>query len=98
MAVLFCRWFSWITRWDERVKESFFDKISIKQLTPESQAPFIALADKILAGKKSAVNTQALEAKIDLRVYKRYKLTNAEVLVVEPGFGLSEAGYDAFNI
>jgi hypothetical protein len=50
--------------------------------------------DKILAGKKAGEDTQAWEDEIDLRVYKLYELTHAEVLVIDPAFGMSEEAYE----
>ena len=49
--------------------------------------------------KKAGKDTQALEAErfdasIDLRVYKLYELTHAEVLVIDPTFGLSTGAYE----
>ncbi|GAB3813088.1 hypothetical protein [Pontibacter rugosus] len=40
----------------------------------------------------AAANT--LEAEIDLLVYRLYKLTYEEVLLVEPGFSLSREAYE----
>lgn len=45
----------------------------------------------------SDTDTSDLEAKIDLMVYKLYELTYAEVLVVEPAFGLSEQEYNNYK-
>jgi adenine-specific DNA-methyltransferase len=69
----------------------------IKKTSTESQRPFIDLVDKILSGKKAGEDTQALEAEIDLRVYKLYELTHAEVLVIDPTFGLSAAAYEVWE-
>ena len=68
--------------------------IPIKEISPEYQRLIITLVNKILSGKKSGEDTQALEAEIDLRVYKLYELTHAEVLVIDPTFGLSEESYE----
>ena len=78
----------------KELRKVFFDKVPIKQLSPESQQPFIDLVDKILAGKQAGEDTQTLEAEIDLRVYKLYELTHAEVLVIDPNFGLSAGEYE----
>jgi hypothetical protein len=76
-----------------RYTKQYVEQIPIPPLSTESQAPFITLVDKILAGKKAGIDTLAWEAEIDLRVYKLYELSHAEVLVVEPGFGMSEEEY-----
>lgn len=77
-----------------RYKKEFLERVPIPQLSPESQRPFIDLVDKILKSKKASEDTQVLEVEIDLRVYKLYELTHAEVLVIDPTFGLSEESYE----
>ena len=72
-------------------------EIPIFNPSEKLQLPFITLVDKILEGKKVGADTSAWEAEIDLRVYKLYELTYAEVLVVEPGFGMSEGEYEGFQ-
>lgn len=62
--------------------------------TEQEEIPFIDLVDKILECKKAGEDTQALEDEIDLRVYKLYELTHAEVLVIDPAFGMSEEEYE----
>lgn len=62
--------------------------------TEQEERPFIDLVDKILAGKKAGEDTQVLEAEIDLRVYKLYELTHAEVLVIDPNLGMSAEKYE----
>lgn len=79
-----------------RYQATFIKNFPIKKASTESQLPFITLVDKILEGKKAGIDTMAWEREIDLRVYKLYELTYAEVLVVEPGFGLSEGEYEGF--
>ncbi len=58
---------------------------------------FEILVNQILDAKRTnpAADTSALEAEIDLRAYHLYSLTYAEVLLVEPAFGMSEAEYTA---
>lgn len=55
------------------------------------------LVNQILKAKaaNATADTTALERKIDVQVYHLYGLKYAEVLVVEPGFSLSEADYAA---
>lgn len=59
-----------------------------------------SLVTQILTAKRAepAADTTAVEAEIDVLVYKLYGLTYAEVLVVEPGFGLSEEAYAAVAV
>lgn len=51
-----------------------------------------------LKQKDSASNTTALEAQIDQLVYKLYDLTDEEVKVIDPEFGLSEGKYEMIEI
>lgn len=51
---------------------------------------------KILENKKQNLDTTELENQIDLMVYKLYELSYAEVLVVDPEFGLSEEEYNSY--
>ncbi|MFN8430030.1 MAG: TaqI-like C-terminal specificity domain-containing protein [Spirosomataceae bacterium] len=92
--------FYWINKFSDKrktfpkIKGTYLELIPIPQLSSESQQPFIDLVDKILAGKKAGEDTQAWEDEIDLRVYKLYELTHAEVLVIDPAFGMSEEAYE----
>ena len=58
------------------------------------------LVTQILAAKAAnpTADTTALEAEIDVLVYKLYGLTYAEVLVVDAEFGLGEAAYAAVEV
>ncbi len=51
-----------------------------------NQQSFIKIVDQILTDKKAGKDTQMLEDKIDLMVYKLYGLTYEEVTVVAQGF------------
>ena len=53
------------------------------EISLEAQKPFIEIVDKILAGKKSGLATDAWEAEIDVLVYGLYELSEAEIAVVE---------------
>ena len=55
----------------------------IPQISFIVQKPFIEIVDKILAGKKSGLATDAWEAEIDRLVYELYELSAAEIAVVE---------------
>jgi adenine-specific DNA-methyltransferase len=60
-------------------------KIPLKKISHEAQAPFIALANKIMELKKvdSKADTTELENQIDKMVYELYGLTEEEIRVVE---------------
>ncbi len=57
--------------------------IPIKKISKENQQSFIKLVDKILTDKKAGKDTQKLEDKIDLMVYKLYDLKKEEIKIVE---------------
>jgi len=69
-------------------------EIPIKEISPKMQEPFIKLVDQILINKKAGKDTQKLEDKIDLMVYKLYELTYEEVKIVDPDFWMSEEEYE----
>jgi hypothetical protein len=70
-------------------------RVFLLEIHLRSQLPFIDLVDNILAGKKASEDTQGWEDEIDLWVYKLYELTHAEVLVIDPAFGMSKEEYEA---
>ena len=74
----------------------YFGQIPIPSITPSQQQPIIALVDKILAAKKAdpRADTGAWEAEIDFLVYKLYGLSYDEVLVVDPGTGITREEYE----
>jgi adenine-specific DNA-methyltransferase len=72
--------------------------LPIIKLTELLQQPFISVVNQILENKKDNIDTTALEAKIDIMVYKLYELTYEEVLVIEPEFSLSKQEYEAFTV
>ena len=64
-----------------------------------NQQPFIKIVDHIIEDKKAGKDTQYLEDKIDLMVYKLYELSYEEVKIIDPevdkvlesfGFGKEE--------
>ena len=54
--------------------------------------------EDILKVKNEKGDSSTLEKEIDLMVYKLYDLTYDEVLVVEPGFNLSNVVYENYSI
>lgn len=75
------------------VKPQFFEQIPIPQIPQADQAPFEAKVDAIMAAKAAGQDSSALEAEVDMMVYRLYGLGYAEVKIVDPDFGLSEAAY-----
>ena len=63
-------------------RENLFE-ISIPEITPEAQKPFIEKVDEILELKKAGANTDVLEGEIDRMVYDLYELTPDEIAVVK---------------
>jgi hypothetical protein len=61
----------------------FFENIPIPMLSESEQKPFVALVEKILAGKERGEDTTGLEREIDEMVYRLYGLTAEEIAVVE---------------
>jgi len=74
-------------------QKSVFETIPIPKLSEEEQLPFVELVECILAKKERNEDTTALEAQIDLLVYKLYDLTYEEVKVIDPAFALSREEY-----
>jgi adenine-specific DNA-methyltransferase len=72
----------------------FFENIPIPPLSESEQKPFVALVEKIIAGKASGEDTTALEREIDLMVYRLYGLSYEEVKVIDPEFWLSREEYE----
>ena len=66
-----------------RLSNQYVENIPIPQIPEKEQVPFIKLADKIIADKKAGISTDTLEHQIDKMVYKLYKLTPAEIEIVE---------------
>jgi adenine-specific DNA-methyltransferase len=65
------------------LNKEVFDKIKVKQITIEEQAPFINLVDEILKAKSKGEATEELEKKIDLLLYALYELTEEEINVIK---------------
>jgi adenine-specific DNA-methyltransferase len=76
-------------------KPMYLTQLPIPAATPEQQAAVVALVEQILTIKAAngTADTSALEAAIDVLVYRLYGLGYAEVLLVDSAFGLSEAEY-----
>ncbi|OKL39594.1 DUF7149 domain-containing protein [Pontibacter flavimaris] len=75
----------------------YIENIPIATPDEETKASITQLVEQILSIKQadSAADTSALEAEVDVLVYRLYHLTYAEVLLVEPGFALSEEAYNS---
>ena len=81
---------------DYHIYPEHIRNIPIPSATVKQQQPIIALVDKILATKKAdpQADTSAWEAEIDFLVYKLYGLSYDEVLVVDPGTGITREEYE----
>ena len=82
------------------INKSTIEELPIVDIKMDVQNKLTNLSIKIHNEKKHNINinTSDLENQIDLMVYKLYELSYAEVLVVDPEFGLSEEEYDAFTV
>lgn len=88
-------WFSYYFN-DVNIKPEQLRKIPIVKCSTSVQKIFENLISEIdlLIVKKLEINETANQ--IDLMVYKLYELSYAEVLVVDPAFGLSEEEYNSY--
>ncbi len=77
-----------------KIKIGEFRELPIPKATSAQQAEIETLVNRILTAKKTNQDTTTLERQIDVLVYRLYGLTHAEVLVVEPGFGMAQAEYE----
>ena len=78
----------------------FFELVPVRKVDKRINNAFKKLVDRILAAKAKDpdADTTALEAEIDVMVYKLYELTYKEVLVIDPEFGMSKKEYESFEI
>ena len=83
-----------------QVKLEKLKSLPIKIITINEQKPFVVLFNKIEKIKTTNANSDIteLEYEMNLRFYKLYKLTLAEVKLIDPDFSLSEAEYAAIEI
>lgn len=88
-------WFSYYFN-DVNIKPEQLRKIPIVKCSTSVQKIFENLISEIdlLIVNKLEINETANQ--IDLMVYKLYELSYAEVLVVDPEFGLSEQEYNSY--
>lgn len=69
--------------------------------TEKSTKNFAKLAKEIFICKKQAKHGEkinSLESQIDILVYKLYELNYEEVKIVDPGFSLTEAEYNNYQV
>ena len=68
------------------LQKAFIENIPIPKISEEKQISFIEIVDKIMEKKKLGENTQELEDKIDIMVYKLYDLTIDEIKIIDSDF------------
>lgn len=80
-----------------KIKIGEFRRLPIATADEETKASITALVEQILSIKQAdaAADTSAVEAEINVLVYRLYKLTYDEVLLVESGFAMSREAYEA---
>jgi len=106
LSILNSKLIDWFYRKESLEKGRLFPQVKIIRLRSLPfiyqddffQQPFIKLVDQILLDKKAGKDTQYLESKIDLMVYKLYCLTYEEIEIVDPDFCMSKEKYENFNL
>ncbi|MGV8134125.1 MAG: Eco57I restriction-modification methylase domain-containing protein [Mangrovibacterium sp.] len=75
-------------------------KLPVYKASQKEQKNIVSLVEKIIQIKSQspAADTTALEAEIDLVVYKLYQLSWDEVKIIDPDFEMSEAAYEKFEV
>lgn len=71
------------------------EPILIPKISETEQQPFVALVERILAGKERGEDTTALEQQIDLLAYRLYELSYEEVQVIDPDFAWGREAYES---
>ncbi len=71
------------------LKKTSIEKFIIPTVSETIQQSVISLVDQILIAKQENIDTTKLESDIDNLVYKLYDLTDEEIKVIDPEFGLS---------
>ncbi|MBN2236569.1 MAG: Eco57I restriction-modification methylase domain-containing protein, partial [Bacteroidales bacterium] len=99
-------WYFEIT--SNKIVTNTFPRISIYDLKTfpiklanqicHEQIKAIVIKIQTIKSQDPSADTSALEAEIDLLVYKLYGLTWEEVRIVDPEFGMSEEAYEQFTI
>ncbi len=85
-----------------QMRQEYIQAFKVPSITKKNKTVFQNLNElvkQIVSKLKDPdADTAALEAKIDLMVYKLYELTYDEVLVIDPNFGMSREEYGMFSI
>lgn len=78
------------------ISKTYLEMLPFVDIEKVNQQPIIDLVDKILEVKKlnQKADTSALEAEIDLLVYKLYNLTYDEVLIIDPSITITKEEYE----
>lgn len=79
-----------------RMLHQYIENIPVLKPNKDIKAKLNSLVDRILSAKAKDpdADTAALEAEIDILVYKLYELTYDEVMVIDPEFALSKEEYE----
>ncbi len=76
------------------LQKLYIEHLPIPKISEDLQQPFIKIVDQILIDKRAGKDTQLLEDKIDLMVYKLYELSYEEVKVVDSALALTKEEYE----
>jgi hypothetical protein len=95
----FISWYAYNFIYSQAIRTMHFydfyiQQIPIPKIKLSNQELFITIVEQILTAKAQGKDTTALEAEIDLLVYKLYDLTYEEVKVIDPAFALSREEYE----
>jgi adenine-specific DNA-methyltransferase len=96
----FISWYAYNFIYSQAIRTMHFydfyiQQIPIPKIKLSNQELFITIVEQILTAKAQGKDTTALEAQIDLLVYKLYDLTYEEVKVIDPAFALSREEYES---
>lgn len=103
LAILNSSLINWLYKYESNENGRVFPQVKIDRLRnlpianiSGNKHPIIDLVDKILEVKKlnQKADTSALEAEIDLLVYKLYNLTYDEVLIIDPSITITKEEYE----
>jgi hypothetical protein len=81
-----------------RYTKQYVEQIPIPETSLKEQKHFIDLVNTILDKRNKGENTNKEETKIDILVYKLYKLTYDEVKIIDHEFSLSSAEYENYEV
>lgn len=80
-----------------QVKLTFLRRIPIKKSVAKAQEKIGEIVDEIIAKNKNDENSQALIDKLDIIIFKIYKVSYPEIQQIVPDISFSEEDYENFD-